>query len=143
MQRVLVTGATSGIGRAIADTLHRAGFAVTATGRNDTALADLRAACPGLDTLRLDGIAPAQLNAYALAARRAISKGAVALALMGVIHFFNRADNVGQRNITGVARQRIAAAWPARAGDQALASQTSKQQVEVRRRHTLARTDGR
>lgn len=54
MAQVLVTGATSGIGRAIAEALQAAGYAVTATGRNEGALADLRAACPGIETLCLD-----------------------------------------------------------------------------------------
>lgn len=54
MNQVLVTGATSGIGRAIAEALHGAGYAVTATGRNAAALADLRASSPGIETLRLD-----------------------------------------------------------------------------------------
>lgn len=54
MSQVLVTGATSGIGRAIAEALQAAGYAVTATGRNAAALADLRAACPGIEILRLN-----------------------------------------------------------------------------------------
>lgn len=54
MQRVLVTGATSGIGRAIAITLQKAGFAVTATGRNQAALAELTAEAPGIETLSLN-----------------------------------------------------------------------------------------
>ena len=54
MDRVLVTGATSGIGRAIAEALQAAGYAVTATGRNAEALADLRASCPGVETLCLN-----------------------------------------------------------------------------------------
>lgn len=52
--RVLVTGATSGIGRSIAMVLHRAGYAVTATGRNGAALDALARAAPGIGTLRLD-----------------------------------------------------------------------------------------
>lgn len=54
MQRAMVTGATSGIGRAIAITLRQAGYAVLATGRNQAALADLAAEAPGIETLCLD-----------------------------------------------------------------------------------------
>ena len=54
MQKVLVTGATSGIGRAIAITLHRAGYVVTATGRNADSLAQLSSEVPGIETLCLD-----------------------------------------------------------------------------------------
>ncbi|MGL4309391.1 MAG: SDR family oxidoreductase [Paracoccaceae bacterium] len=54
MAQVLVTGATSGIGRAIAETLHGAGHAVTATGRNAAALDRLRSTCPGIETLCLN-----------------------------------------------------------------------------------------
>lgn len=54
MQRAMVTGSTSGIGRAIAITLRQAGYAVLATGRNQAALADLAAEAPGIETLCLD-----------------------------------------------------------------------------------------
>lgn len=54
MSHVLVTGATSGIGRAIAVTLQKAGFAVTATGRNQAALAGLAVEVPGIETLCLN-----------------------------------------------------------------------------------------
>lgn len=62
MAQALVTGATSGIGRAIALALHAAGHRVMATGRNGAALAALSA--QGIEALDLDltdpgGIAPA------------------------------------------------------------------------------------
>ncbi|MEZ5797644.1 MAG: SDR family oxidoreductase [Paracoccaceae bacterium] len=61
MTQVLVTGATSGIGRAMAETLRAAGYRVLALGRNPDALADLAAG--GVETLALDLADPAALEA--------------------------------------------------------------------------------
>lgn len=54
MTSTLVTGATSGIGRAIALEMAQAGHAVHAVGRDAAALESLRAAAPGINVLRLD-----------------------------------------------------------------------------------------
>jgi 3-hydroxy acid dehydrogenase/malonic semialdehyde reductase len=56
MMQALVTGGTSGIGRAIALALHRAGHQVMVTGRNPDALADL--AAEGLLPVAMDLAVP-------------------------------------------------------------------------------------
>jgi 3-hydroxy acid dehydrogenase / malonic semialdehyde reductase len=52
LMQALVTGATSGIGRAVALAMHAAGLAVVAFGRDEKALADLRA--QGLEARAVD-----------------------------------------------------------------------------------------
>ncbi len=54
MTTALVTGATSGIGRALAIALAEAGYEVLAVGRSATALSELRAARPGVVPVALD-----------------------------------------------------------------------------------------
>jgi len=63
MQTALVTGATSGIGRAMARALQGAGYGVLALGRNAAALKEL--ADQGIETLALDLCDPAGVRALA------------------------------------------------------------------------------
>lgn len=68
MKRILVTGATSGIGRAMAVTLRRGGHQVFAVGRNEAALERLATEAPGVETLAVD-LADAVATAEALGGR--------------------------------------------------------------------------
>lgn len=69
METVLVTGATSGIGRAMALALQAGGRQVLALGRSVQALAALAGEAPGIETLALDVTDHAAL-AQALAGRQ-------------------------------------------------------------------------
>lgn len=63
-QVALVTGASSGIGRAITLALARKGATVHAVGRREAALRDLAEACPGpIETHRLDLGHPQEIDA--------------------------------------------------------------------------------
>lgn len=62
---ILVTGGTSGIGRALAIALHEKGNTVIVSGRRESLLQEIRDSYPGMHAVQVDVADPAALNAFA------------------------------------------------------------------------------
>lgn len=60
---ILITGATGGIGRGLAERFHAAGNTVIIGGRREQLLADIAAQHPGMDTVLIDVTDPASITA--------------------------------------------------------------------------------
>ena len=81
---ILVTGGTSGIGRALAEAFHDRGNRVVIAGRRQDRLDEIVAARPGMDAVQLDQDDPASLSRLAEAARTRFPNLNVLLANAGI-----------------------------------------------------------
>ena len=81
---ILVTGATSGIGRALAEALHDGGNRLVIAGRRQDKLDEVVAARPGMTALRFDQDDPTSLSRLAEAARTRFPELNVVLANAGI-----------------------------------------------------------
>ena len=110
---ILVTGGTSGIGRALAEALHDRGNRVVITGRRQALLDEITNARPGLVGLQLDVDDAASLSRLSIALRDRFPELNVLLANAGISRSEDlasdawRADDaeaIVQTNILGVMR---------------------------------------
>ncbi len=108
---ILVTGGTSGIGRALAVALHQAGNTVIVSGRRENLLQEIRDTYPGLHALQVDMADPQALSAFAKQAVKDFPQLNVLINNAGIAkHEDYTADAVDtdipvstiQTNITGV-----------------------------------------
>ena len=84
LNTILVTGATSGIGRALAEAFHDRGNHVVIAGRRQDKLDDIAAARPGMDAVQLDQDGPASLSRLAEAARTRFPQMNILVANAGI-----------------------------------------------------------
>jgi uncharacterized oxidoreductase len=110
---VLVTGGTSGIGRALAEALHDRGNRVIVTGRRQALLDDMSFARPGLVGLALDVDDPASLARFTATIRAHFPELNVLIANAGISRTEDMtsdawtaddAEAIVQTNILGVVR---------------------------------------